>query len=99
VLARSPRAFRRRHLARAIELGGVLAEVPDVSVPVLRVVIERPFLKLPVQVQAITDDPTRNAVDALRAAQDDELVAGRLPVFRSAVTEGRSRSEREPGVG
>src|SRR5437867_505830 len=41
-----PRALRARHATLLVELGRVLADVPDVSEPVLRVPVGRPLAEM-----------------------------------------------------
>src|SRR5262249_59156924 len=56
VLAGEPAAGGVLDVAIAVELGGVLAEVPDVAVAVLRVVVGRPLLEAAAKVEAVRGD-------------------------------------------
>src|SRR5262249_6766775 len=58
-----PRSLGARTLAVHVELGRVLAEVPDVSVRVLAVPVGRALAKLAGEVEAIQHDRTRDTVD------------------------------------
>ena len=60
-----PGAFPRLHPAVGVELGGVLAEVPDVAVSVLRVVVARPLLELAAEVEQVGDHDAAGPVIVL----------------------------------
>jgi hypothetical protein len=65
-----------------VELGGVLAEVPDVAVCILGVVIERPLLEVTGQVEAVGDYDARCAGGRDRPPGDADDVARRLAVLQ-----------------
>src|SRR4029450_2656025 len=50
---RPPGSLCGRHVPLLVELGSVLAEVPDVAARVLGVVVERPLLEVAGQVEAV----------------------------------------------
>ena len=52
---RRPRALRARDVAVRVELGGPLAEVPDVAVRVLAVPVGGALLEVPVEIEEVTD--------------------------------------------
>src|SRR3954451_3560374 len=54
---------------RRVQLGGVLAEVPDGAVGVLRVVVPRALGEVAVLPGAVVDDPAAHAVDELGRAR------------------------------
>src|SRR5262249_2004105 len=98
VTTRAPGALPARDVACPIELGSVLAEVPDVPEVVLRVPVRRPLAELPTEIQAVVDDHARGAVDRDRAPRDGHDVARGLSVLDPAVDVDGPRDERVPAV-
>src|SRR6185436_16263789 len=80
-----PAALGGLDAAVAPELGGRLAEVPDVAVPVLGVPVLGSLLEPPAQEEPVADHGAANAFDRLRLRGDPEDVAGGLTVLDSPV--------------
>ena len=93
-----PRPFGVRHVSALVELGGVLAEVPDVALLVLAVPLGRALAEMAAQIEPVLDDDARDAVDLLRPMGDDDDVAGGMTVLAPSVHVRRAGVEREPGV-
>src|SRR5207253_7441752 len=96
--AGAPGAVGVRHVSALVELGGVLAEVPDVALHVLAEPLGSAFAEVAAQVQPVLDDDARDAVDLPRSMGDEEDVASRLAVLDAAVDVGGAGLERVPGV-
>src|SRR5205814_171506 len=80
-----PGALCARDVAAGVELGGRLAEVPDVALPILGVPVGRALAKLPAQIEPIFHDDARDALDPLRPAGDGHDVARDPAVLDAAV--------------
>ena len=87
--ARPPRALAARHLAALVELGGVLAEVPDVALRVLGVPVVRLLLEVAVEPQAVVDDHALHAGDLDRPVGDRHHLARALAVLDPLVDDTR----------
>src|SRR6266542_1091817 len=85
-------------MAHLVQLGGRLAEVPDVSARVLRVPILRSFREVAVEVEAIVHLGALDAVDLPRTTRHLEDVAAALAVFPAGVDVRRPRLERIPRI-
>src|SRR3954454_13746327 len=96
---RLPRPGRAGHMTVAIELGRLLAEVPDVATAILAVPIGRTFLQPAAKVEPIMDDHAGGAGDRLDLVRDGHDVARTLAVFDTRVDVAGAGLEREPGVG
>src|SRR5438067_4418530 len=81
-----------------VELGRVLAEVPDVAAGVLAVPVGRALLEPAAEVEAVADGDAGNAHDFLRETGDDNHVPRPLTVLRPRVDVARPGAEREPRV-
>ena len=75
VHAREPRALTGRDLSVRVQLGGGLAEVPDVPGLVLRVPVGGALLEPPAQVEPVRDGGADDARDPSRLARHVDDVA------------------------
>src|SRR5581483_6315189 len=85
-------------VAAGIELGGLLAEVPDVAIRVLAVPVGCLLAQSTAEIEPIVDDDARHAVDRLRLVGDGEDVARGLAVLDAGVDVAGARLERIPLV-
>ena len=98
VHAGMPGTFRADDLPLRVELLRVFAEIPDVAVLVLHVVVARPFGQPATQEQAIVDDDAPDAVNRGRAVGDREDLYRRLFVLGSPIPHRRAGLVREPRI-
>src|SRR4051794_22346899 len=96
--ARDPRAGGASDPAVLVELGGVLAEVPDVAARVLAIPVRSPLLEPAAQVQPVVDDHAAHPIDRLAAVCDHDDIAGRDAILDPGVHVARTGLEREPHV-
>src|SRR5438067_295977 len=96
--ARVPGALPARDAPATVELGGVLAVVPDVPARVLYVVVVRALTEVTGRVDAVVDNEAAHATHDLRPLRDLEDVALRLAVLHTLVDQRGARREREPRV-
>src|SRR6187397_1306199 len=96
--AGQPGPLAARHLPGAVELGRVLAEVPDGAARVLGVPVGRPLGEPARRVQAVADPGAADTLDDPCPAGDADDVTARLAVLDASVHERRPGPEREPRV-
>src|SRR5205085_6479336 len=93
-----PRALPARDMPVRVELGGILAEVPDVAGLVLRVPVARSLLEAAAEVQAVADDDALGTRARLLLVPDRDDVTRRLSVLHASVHVRRPRPQREPRI-
>src|SRR5207302_2134516 len=93
-----PGAFGALDVPVRVELGRVLAEVPDVAVRVLCVPVGGALLEPAKEVEPVADSDAGNALDLPRLVRDDDEVAGPLAVLHPCVDPVGAGEEREPLV-
>src|SRR4029450_10221440 len=96
--SRPPGALPGSHVPLPIELGGVLAEVPDIALGVLRVPLAGAPGDLALGVEVVTNRRRAYALDCPRRVRRRDDLSGRLPVLLAAVLPPPPRLEREPPV-
>ena len=96
---RLPGALGGRDTPLAVELGGRLADVPDVALRVLCIPVGRALGEAPLYVEQVPNDGGTHARDQLRPARNREHLPRRLSVLGAAVDVDRSGLEREPRIG
>ena len=85
-------------MALLVELGRLLAEVPDIPFLVLRVPVRRSLVQPAAKEQPVLDDDAGCAVDHLRSVRDRHDVACWLSVLDAYVDVSAPWDEREPLV-
>src|SRR6478736_6664303 len=93
-----PGALGTRDVSLCVELGGVLAEVPDVAARILAVPVDRALRQVVAEVEAIMDGDAGHALDLPRLPRDLDDVARRLAVLDPCVEVASAGEKREPGV-
>src|SRR5215467_9263702 len=93
-----PGALGARDVAVSIELGSVLAEVPDVAVRVLAVPVGRALLEPAPHVEAIAHRDAGHTFDAPDPVGGYDDVASGVTVLDSGVDPAGARQKREPRV-
>src|SRR4051794_28797959 len=96
--ARPPRSGTALHLSVAVELLGVLPQIPDIAARVLGVVVERFLGDAAAQDHPVVDDGGRHAQDPLRVVRDGEHVDAGDAVGLAGVAQRRAGRQREPRV-
>src|SRR5262245_8353218 len=86
-------------VAVAVQLGGVLAEVPDVAAAVLGVVVAGPLFQDVVQIQPVGDHPRGHPVDRPGPCGGGDQVERLLAVLGAGVDQGLAWGERKQLVG
>src|SRR5215212_81855 len=98
VAAGLPGALARDHVAVAVELLGVLAEVPDVAVVILRVPVVGDLPRLAVSQHHVMDHGGPHAQDPLGPVHDAHPVGEPAVPVDAAIAPLAARNEREPRI-
>src|SRR3954469_4938321 len=96
--SRLPGALGAGDVAMCVELGGVLAEVPDVAVGILAVPVGGALFEPTLHVEAVVDRDTGDAFDHPGLVGDRDEVSGPLPVLHARIHPAGALQKGEPRV-
>src|SRR4029078_3408612 len=94
----SPRSLSAYHIAFLIKFFGVLPEIPDVAVPVLRKIVKRILLQGAANKNSVVDYPTSYSVDDYRSVCNRKHISFLVQFLAPPVNKSSARWQREKRI-